>query len=146
MWFEILKKDLKKQKSVNIILLLFVTLSTIFLASSVSNISLVMNGLETYMERANVSDVMAVFGGEDEGEAFGRWLDDCSDVTEYAAEQLCEISAGDVSAGDADEAGVLTQTAQACIWGRSAADTRRLWTAMETTSHWILARLQSRQP
>ncbi len=107
MWFEILKKDLKKQKSVNIILLLFVTLSTIFLASSVSNISLVMNGLETYMERANVSDVMAVFGGEDEGEAFGRWLDDCSDVTEYAAEQLCEISAGDVSAGDADEAGVF---------------------------------------
>ena len=70
MWFEILKKDLKKQKSVNIILLLFVTLSTIFLASSVNNISLVMNGLETYMERANVSDVMAVFGGEDDREAF----------------------------------------------------------------------------
>lgn len=65
MWLQILKKDLMKQKTVNIILFLFITLSTIFLASSVNNICLVMNGLETYMEYANVSDVTAVFGGED---------------------------------------------------------------------------------
>ena len=97
MWFEILKKDLRKQKSVNVILLLFIMLSTIFLASSVSNICLVMNGLETYMERANVSDVTAVFGGEDEREAFERWLDGRSEVTEYAGEQLCESTADDIS-------------------------------------------------
>lgn len=97
MWFEILKKDLRKQKSVNVILLLFIMLSTIFLASSVSNICLVMNGLETYMERANVSDVTAVFGGEDEREAFERCLDGRSEVTEYAGEQLCEITADDIS-------------------------------------------------
>lgn len=96
MWFGILKKDLRKQKSVNIILLLFITLSTIFLASSVSNICLVMNGLDTYMTYANVSDLMAVFGGEDEREVFERWLDGRSEVTAYAAEQLCEISADDV--------------------------------------------------
>lgn len=70
MWFEILKKDLMKQKSVNIILFLFITLSTIFLASSVSNIRVVTNGLKMYMDYANVSDVMVVLSREDEREEF----------------------------------------------------------------------------
>lgn len=105
MWLQILKKDLMKQKTVNIILFLFITLSTIFLASSVNNICLVMNGLETYMEYANVSDVTAVFGGEDDKEAFERWLDSHSEVTEYEGEQLCEIAADDISTGDDEEAG-----------------------------------------
>ena len=96
MWFEILKKDLRKQKGVNIILFLFITLSTIFLASSVNNICLVINGLDTYMEYANVSDVMVVFGAEDEKEQFEDWLDSRSEVTEYAYEQLCEIKADDI--------------------------------------------------
>lgn len=105
MWLEILKKDLKKQKSVNIILLLFIMLSTVFLASSVSNICVVMNGLETYMECANVSDVTAVFGGEDEKEAFEDWLDSRGEVTAYAGEQLCEIAADDISTGADKKAG-----------------------------------------
>ena len=96
MWFELLKKDLRKQKGVNIILFLFITLSTIFLASSVNNICLVINGLDTYMEYANVSDVMVVFGAEDEKEQFEDWLDSRSEVTEYAYEQLCEIKADDI--------------------------------------------------
>ena len=100
MWLEILKKDLMKQKSVNIILFLFIMLSTIFLASSVNNICLVMSGLGTYMEYANVSDVTAVFGGEDDKEAFESWLDSRSEVTEYAGEQLCEIAVDDISTGD----------------------------------------------
>ncbi len=96
MWFEILKKDLMKQKSVNIILFLFITLSTIFLASSVSNIHVVMNGLKTFMKYANVSDVMVVLGGEDEKEAFEEWIESRSEITEYAYEQLCQIKADDV--------------------------------------------------
>lgn len=96
MWFEILKKDLKKQKSVNLILLLFITLSTIFLASSVSNIFTIMNGLETYMKYANVSDVMAIFGGEEEKEQFEQWLKSRKEVTEYDKEQLCEIKGDNI--------------------------------------------------
>lgn len=98
MWYEILKKDLMKRKGVNIILLFFITLSTIFLASSVSNIILVMNGVENYMECANVSDVMVVLGLEDEKEEFEDWLKSRKEVTEYAYEQLCEIKADDVTA------------------------------------------------
>ncbi len=97
MWFEILKKDLMKQKGVNLILFLFITLSTIFLASSVSNICLVMNGLDTYMEYANVSDVMTVFSGGEENERFEKWLNSRDEVTEYDHEKLYEIKAEDIT-------------------------------------------------
>lgn len=96
MWFEILKKDLTKQKSVNIILFLFITLSTVFLASSVSNICVVMNGLKTYMDYANVSDVAVMLGGEAENEAFETWIGSRGEITEYGFEQLCQIKADDV--------------------------------------------------
>lgn len=96
MWFEILKKDLMKQKSVNIILFLFITLSTIFLASSVSNIRVVINGLKMYMDYANVSDVMVVLSREDENEEFEDWIKSCGEITEYAYEQLCQVKADDI--------------------------------------------------
>lgn len=98
MWYEILKKDLMKRKGINIILLVFLTLSTIFLASSVSNIILVTKGVENYMEYANVSDEMVVLGSEDEKEEFEQWLKSRSEVTEYAYEQLCEIKSDNVIA------------------------------------------------
>lgn len=97
MWFEILKKDLMKQKSVNIILFLFITLSTIFLASSASNIRLVMNGINTYMEYANVSDIMAVLAsGIDDEETFEAWLQESDEITEYAREEMCAIKGDDI--------------------------------------------------
>lgn len=96
MWFKILRKDLMKQKSVNIILFLFITLSTIFLASSVSNIRVVMGGIRTYMEYANVSDVMVILGGEEEKDAIEEWIKSRSEITEYAYEQLCQIKADDI--------------------------------------------------
>ena len=97
MWYEILKKDLMKRKGVNMILFFFITLSTVFLASSISNINLVTNGVENYMECANVSDVMVVLGTENEKGKFEDWLESRSEVTEYAYEQMCEIKADDVS-------------------------------------------------
>lgn len=97
MWFEILKKDLMKQKSVNIILFFFITLSTIFLASSVSNICLVLNGINTYMEYANVSDIMAVLAsGIDDEDAFEEWLEESDEITEYAREEMCAIKGDDI--------------------------------------------------
>jgi len=56
MYLRILKKDLKRKKTMNIILLLFVILATMFAASSVNNIFTVINGLDNYFERANLSD------------------------------------------------------------------------------------------
>ena len=56
MFLRILKKDLKRKKTMNIILLLFVIMATMFAASSVNNIIAVMSGLDNYFEKANMSD------------------------------------------------------------------------------------------
>lgn len=57
MFWRILKKDLKCKKTMNIILLLFVILCSMFAAAAVNNIIAVTGGIEHYFDAANVSDV-----------------------------------------------------------------------------------------
>ncbi len=52
----ILKKDLKRKKSMNFILLLFVMLATTFIAGSVHNLRVIINGLDYFFEKAGVRD------------------------------------------------------------------------------------------
>ena len=56
MYLDILKKDLKRKKAMNMIVLLFVVLSTMFVASSVNNIINVTTALDDYFEMANMPD------------------------------------------------------------------------------------------
>ena len=58
MYLNILKKDLKRKKAMNIILLLFIILATMFVSSSVNNIINVTTALDSYFEMANVPDYM----------------------------------------------------------------------------------------
>ncbi|MBR6107968.1 MAG: FtsX-like permease family protein [Oscillospiraceae bacterium] len=64
MFWRILKKDLKRKKTMNIILLLFVILCSMFASASVNNISAVTGGIEHYLELANVPDIV-VYMSED---------------------------------------------------------------------------------
>ena len=57
MFWRILKKDLKRKKTMNIILLLFVILCSMFAAAAVNNIIAVTGGIEHYFDAADVSDV-----------------------------------------------------------------------------------------
>ena len=54
MYLNILKKDLKRKKTMNCIILLFVVLSTMFFASSVNNILSVIGGLDRYLRRIDL--------------------------------------------------------------------------------------------
>lgn len=65
MIFSVLKKDLKRKKTMNIILMLFVVLATMFVASSVNNIVTVMNGTDYYFDQANLGDYVFITMGED---------------------------------------------------------------------------------
>ena len=56
MYLNILKKDLKRKKAMNIILLLFIILATMFVSSSVNNIINVTTALDGYFEMANAPD------------------------------------------------------------------------------------------
>ncbi len=52
----ILKKDLKRKRTMNITLLLFITLAAMFIASSANNIVTVTNALDYFFEKANMPD------------------------------------------------------------------------------------------
>ncbi len=60
MYLNILKKDLKRKRAMNLILLLFIILATMFVASSVNNVINVTTALDRYFEMANVPDYFVV--------------------------------------------------------------------------------------
>lgn len=68
MFWRILKKDLKRKKTMNVILLLFVILCSMFAAASVNNIIAVTGGIEHYFNQAGMTDAVAMITGENEFE------------------------------------------------------------------------------
>ena len=68
MFFRVLKKDLKRKKTMNIILLLFVILCSMFAAAAVNNIIAVTGGIEHYFDLAGVPDVTVLTLGENDAE------------------------------------------------------------------------------
>ena len=60
MLFRILKKDLKRKKTMNIILFLFIVLATMFVSSGINNVVTVMNGTDYYLDKAGVGDYIII--------------------------------------------------------------------------------------
>ena len=58
MFWSILKKDLKRKKTMNVILLLFIILCSMFAAASVNNIAAVTGGIDYYFDEAGVPELM----------------------------------------------------------------------------------------
>ena len=92
MFWRILKKDIKRKKTMNIILLLFVILCSMFAAAAVNNIIAVTGGIGHYFDVADVPDVTVQmqFSGENNLEEKLREL---ASVREIRAEHwLCVSS------------------------------------------------------
>ncbi len=60
MYLQILKKDLKRKKAMNVILLVFIILASMFVSSGVNNIISVTTALDDYLEMANAPDYIAM--------------------------------------------------------------------------------------
>lgn len=71
----ILKKDLKRRKGINLILFLFITIATIFLASSVNNILVVSSAVDYYLDYAKIPDVNLITINESEKKELNHWLE-----------------------------------------------------------------------
>lgn len=56
MYLRILKKDIKRKKTMNVILLIFVILAATFIASSANNLITVSGALDNFFEKAEVPD------------------------------------------------------------------------------------------
>ena len=84
MYLRILKRDLKRKRTMNVILLLFITLATLFVASSVNNIISVTTALDNYFEMANAPDYLGATMNKAETEEIETVLDGMETVDAIA--------------------------------------------------------------
>jgi putative ABC transport system permease protein len=60
MFFRILKKDFKRKRGMNLILLLFIIMATMFLSSSVTNLKVVLGAVDHFIALANTPDLFII--------------------------------------------------------------------------------------
>lgn len=85
MYLDILKRDVKRKKTMNIILLLFTILAATFVSSGLSNVITVMNGTDYFLDKAGIGDYMVITQGGDGG--VRKILDQSSNVKSYRVEK-----------------------------------------------------------
>lgn len=95
MYLKILIKDLKRKKTMNVILLLFITLATLFIGSSASNMIAVMAAMDNYMEISEVSDY-DTFINEEYREKMLQFLKENNYVDSYKEQRVISISKNDI--------------------------------------------------
>lgn len=96
MFFHILKRDLKRKKTMNIILLIFITMSSLFLASSVNNLSTITNMIDTFLEESKVPDffTLAVVGTEED--QLDKFFKESDNVAEYQSVDMYNFTVNDI--------------------------------------------------
>ncbi len=106
---KILKKDLTRKKSINVILLIFMILAITFIAGSVNNLLVISNAMNNYIEAAGIRDVTLLTGKKSYDEetandkAVVEFLDNNDMVTDYVVdcypildeESLCFAESGE---------------------------------------------------
>lgn len=91
MYLDILKKDLNRKKTMNIILLIFVILASMFVSSSVNNILVVSGTLDSYFEKAEMTDYYLGVSSVGADTKISQILDDTDGVTSYKIEPFAVI-------------------------------------------------------
>lgn len=90
MYWNILKKDLKRKKTMNVILLIFIILAVMFVSSSANNLVAVTTALNSYFEKAGVPDYFiatATRGITENTQSIESVIKDLDYVTEYKVEK-----------------------------------------------------------
>lgn len=84
MYLSILKKDLKRKKTMNVILLIFVILAATFIASSANNLITVNGALDNFFEKAGTPDYWFASTNAADMERFEKFAEE-NDYGYYAA-------------------------------------------------------------
>lgn len=85
MYRNILKKDIKRKKTMNIILLLFTILATVFVASGISNVINVVNGTEYFLDKAGIGDYVVIT--QDKNSNVKEIIEKSEDIESYRSEE-----------------------------------------------------------
>lgn len=102
MYLNILKKDLKRKRTMNMILLLFMILATMFVSSSVNNIINVTTALDNYFEMADVPDYVAATINKNLAVDIDETVSPASAVDRYATENVLFLSPANLVFEDGD--------------------------------------------
>ena len=91
-----LLKDIKKGKTINTILCMFIVIATIFVASGVNNLVSVLTGLEYFMNKAEIEDVMFVTSGPGSKGAADEYLKNEKKIESYKIEDVIYLENTDI--------------------------------------------------
>ena len=100
MYLQILKKDLKRKRAMNVILLAFIILASMFMSSGVSNIITVTNALDSYFEMADVPDYFAMSENKSNHKDICRTLENASAIDEFRIEEFVSMSQSNITRAD----------------------------------------------
>ena len=116
LYINILKKDLKRKKTMNVILLLFVILASMFVSSSTNNIISVATALDDYFEMAGVPDFFAEIS---DNSSIDDIINDVDAVSSYKTEPLLYFADGSKFTHNGEELDInmptLTSFSDRCI-------------------------------
>lgn len=86
MFLNILKNDLRRKKTINLIILVFVVLSSMFFSSSMNNILSVLGGVDPFLDMAGMKDYFVLVSEPNDGTPFGDILDKSDGINGYTRE------------------------------------------------------------
>lgn len=92
MYLNILKRDLKRKKTMNIILLLFIILATTFVSSSINNMVAISTSLDSYMDISNAPDYTVITLEKGATEKVKDVLDSIEEIDRYDMEEFMYVS------------------------------------------------------
>ena len=97
MFWRILKKDLKRKRAMNVILLVFIILASMFLSSGVSSIVTVTTALDRYFEMADVPDCFAMSENKSDYKDICGTLENASAIDEFRIEEFVSMSQSNIT-------------------------------------------------
>lgn len=117
MFFRILKKDLKRKRTMNVILFLFIILAAMFFASSVSNLIAITGAVDHFIGISKVPDYFTLSVLEQEEDVIENYLKENENVAEYEVIDAFNITNDRISIVEAEEAesGKYEQTNTLCV-------------------------------
>ena len=96
MYLRILKKDLKRKRAMNVILLVFIILASMFMSSGVSNIITVTTALDSYFEMADVPDYWVMSENKSSDRDICGTLENASAIDEFRIEEVLRMSQSNI--------------------------------------------------
>lgn len=97
MYLRMMKRDLKRKKAMNLILLIFVFLASAFIASSVGNILSITGAIDHFFEISQVPDSVLVTLGEDNGHKMDQILPQIPEIDSFEQEDLYALTQNNFS-------------------------------------------------